>query len=201
MNQTDFYLRRLHSLTGIVPVGFFLLEHIFTISRRIAGSAAFDAAVDFLQNMPMKAGLEIGFIALPLLFHGIYGLYAAFAAKNNVATYGYFRNWTFYMQRITAYIAFLFIIWHVWLLRLGGAGLGAVTNAKTLSTVLQDPIVFSLHMIGYIATVFHFTNGIWAFLITWGITTGSRAQLTSQYLCWGLFVLLNIVGLTAMMYF
>lgn len=198
MSQTDFYLRRLHSLTGIVPVGFFLLEHIFTISRAIAGPKEFDAATAFLQTIPMKAAMEIGFIALPLLFHGIYGLYAAFIAKNNVLTYSYFRNWTFYAQRITAYIAFLFIAWHVWLLRFGGAGLGQVTTFQAVAQVMDNPVTFALHLIGFIATVFHFTNGLWAFLITWGVTVGPRSQRMSQYLCWGLFAFLNIVGLAAL---
>jgi succinate dehydrogenase / fumarate reductase cytochrome b subunit len=201
VSQTDFYLRRLHSLTGIAPISFFLLEHIFTITRALAGPKEFDAATAFLQTLPMKAGMEIGFIALPLLFHGIYGLYAAFAAKNNVLTYSYFRNWTFYGQRITAYIAFAFIVWHVWLLRFGGAGLGQATTFKAVAQVMADPVVLALHAIGFIATVFHFTNGLWAFLITWGVTVGPRAQQISQYACWGLFALLNIAGLAALMRF
>ncbi|KYZ76741.1 succinate dehydrogenase [Anaerosporomusa subterranea] len=201
MSQTDFYLRRLHSLTGIVPIGFFLLEHIFTISRALAGPKEFDAATAFIQTLPMKAAMEIGFIALPLLFHGIYGLYAAFIAKNNVLTYSYFRNWTFYAQRITAYIAFAFIIWHVWLLRFGGSGLGQVTTFKAVSQVMADPIVLALHAIGLVATIFHFTNGLWTFLITWGVTVGPRSQQMSQYACWGLFALLNIAGLAALMRF
>lgn len=198
MSQTDFYLRRLHSLSGIVPVGFFLLEHIVTISRAIAGPKEFDAMTAFLQIMPMKEAMEIGFIALPLLFHGIYGLFIAFSARHNALTYSYFRNWTFYLQRITAYIAFVFIIWHVWLLRFGGSGLGQVTTFKAVAQVMADPVTMILHAIGLVATVFHFTNGIWTFLITWGVTAGPRSQQLSQYACWGLFALLNIVGLVAL---
>lgn len=201
MSQTEFYLRRLHSLTGIVPIGFFLLEHVFTISRALAGPEEFDAATAFIQTLPLKTAMEIGFIALPLLFHGIYGLYAAFIAKHNVLTYSYFRNWTFYAQRLSAYIAFLFIAWHVWLLRFGGSGLGQATTFQTLSRVMADPVVLTLHAVGLVATIFHFTNGLWAFLITWGITVGPRSQAISQYACWCLFALLNIAGLAALMRF
>ncbi|MDU4961495.1 MAG: succinate dehydrogenase [Sporomusaceae bacterium] len=201
MNQTEFYLRRLHSLTGIVPIGFFLLEHIFTVSLAIAGPAAFNAATAFLQTLPMKAALEIGLIALPLLFHGVYGLYAAFIAKHNVLTYSHFRNWTFYAQRISAYIALVFIVWHVWLLRFGGAGDGPATTFQDLAGVMADPAVLAAHAVGLVATVFHFTNGLWAFGITWGITTGPRSQQISQYACWCLFALLNIAGLAALLRF
>ncbi len=201
MEQNEFYLRRLHSLSGIVPISFFLMEHIFTISRAIAGPEAFDAATRFLQTIPMKLGMEIGFIALPLIFHGCYGLYITKDSKNNPGTYGYFRNWTFYFQRLTGIIVFLFLLWHVWLLRFGGAGLGQVTTFQAVAAVMANPLTLILHAIGLVASVYHFTNGLWTFLITWGVTVGPRAQQLSQYLCWALFAALNIVGLTALFHF
>ena len=48
MIHTTFYIRRLHSLCGIVPVGLFLLEHIFTNSMVLGGPAPFNAAVEHL---------------------------------------------------------------------------------------------------------------------------------------------------------
>ncbi|MEW9033208.1 MAG: succinate dehydrogenase, partial [Planifilum fimeticola] len=30
MNHSSFFNRRLHSLLGVIPVGFFLLEHLLT---------------------------------------------------------------------------------------------------------------------------------------------------------------------------
>ena len=39
-----FALKRLHSLTGVVPIGLFLLEHLYTNARALQGAAAFDTA-------------------------------------------------------------------------------------------------------------------------------------------------------------
>ena len=124
MNSNEFYLKRLHSLMGVVPLTFFLCEHIFTITRAIAGPKAFDAATAFLQSLPMLYVLELLFIALPLLFHGVYGLFITFESKNNAFAYTYARNWNFYLQRVTAIITLVFVAWHVYLFRFGGAGMG-----------------------------------------------------------------------------
>ena len=36
-DRTYFTLKRLHSLTGVVPVGLFLLEHLYTNARSLQG--------------------------------------------------------------------------------------------------------------------------------------------------------------------
>ena len=52
MNNTDFYIRRFHSLLGIVPIGFFLIEHVISISTVLGGPGAFDSTVAKLAAIP-----------------------------------------------------------------------------------------------------------------------------------------------------
>src|SRR5436305_9906466 len=72
----EFLLRRLHSLSGIVPVGVFLLEHIL-YSNAIAtqGPAAYAKQVRFLGSLPFVITLEAFGIWLPILFHALYGFW------------------------------------------------------------------------------------------------------------------------------
>jgi succinate dehydrogenase / fumarate reductase cytochrome b subunit len=37
--------------------------------------------------------------------------------------------------------------------------------------------------VGVAAASFHFGNGLWNFLVKWGITVGDRAQQVSMILC------------------
>ena len=124
MNKFDFWIRRIHSLAGVAALGGFLLEHLFTISKVMGGPGPFNEAVKALASMPFLVPIETMFIGVPFAFHGILGLVYALKAKNNVAQYGYWNNWMFYMQRITAYIAFIFIIYHVYTLRIVGKAMG-----------------------------------------------------------------------------
>ena len=73
---TSFLLRRLHSLTGIIPVGAFLFEHILiSNATAISGPDAYARQVSFLANLPLVFFLELFGIWIPILFHGLYGFY------------------------------------------------------------------------------------------------------------------------------
>ncbi len=67
--STTFLLRKLHQLTGIVPLGLFFFAHMFTNSKAVNGEAAFEKAVQDLHDIPYLLFIEIFGIFLPLLFH------------------------------------------------------------------------------------------------------------------------------------
>src|SRR5699024_2781402 len=77
----SFFNRRLHSLLGVIPVGFFLVEHLITNYEATKGVNAFVEQVEWIWGIPFLPVLEIFFIFLPLLYHGVYGLYIAFTGS------------------------------------------------------------------------------------------------------------------------
>src|SRR5216684_5154017 len=80
----SFLLRRLHSLSGIVPVGAFLLEHILiSNATAINGPEAYAAQVKFLGSLPLVLTLEALGIWLPIAFHGLYGFYIWYRGESN----------------------------------------------------------------------------------------------------------------------
>lgn len=191
-----FYSRKLHSLLGVIPLGFFLLEHMITnFSAVEGGSEGFKEAVAFLNSLPLVLVLEIFGIWLPLLYHGVYGLYIAFQAKPNNGRFPTERNLRYLLQRITGVIAFVFVIWHVVETRVQVA-LGNVTHEElggVMHDIVNNPIFFVLYLIGVVSAAFHFTNGLWSFLVSWGVTVGPRAQRVSSYICMGLFVIVGVM--------
>ena len=70
-----FFLRKLHSLLGIIPIGAFLLEHLLSNFEALKGPEAYGAQVKFLNSLPMVRLLEWVFIFLPILYHGLYGIW------------------------------------------------------------------------------------------------------------------------------
>src|SRR5215470_18564806 len=67
----EFFWRRLHSLSGIVPVGAFLFEHILiSNSTALNGPEAYANQVKFLGSLPLVVAVEAIFIWIPILFHG-----------------------------------------------------------------------------------------------------------------------------------
>ncbi len=63
-----FVLRKLHQLTGIVPLGAFLLEHFYTNSKALMGAVNFNTAVADLQSVPYVLAIEITVIFIPLIY-------------------------------------------------------------------------------------------------------------------------------------
>ena len=194
--HTTFYLRRLHSLCGLVVLGFFILEHMATNSVAMAGPAIFNGVMGMVEEIPKPIfySIEIGMYAIPILFHGIYGIYIALQANNNPRRFGYLRNWNFTLQRWTAWFLVVFLIWHVGYLRIYIKGVtGTPISFELLQNMFQNPVVAVLYVLGMWAAIFHFCNGITTFCMTWGITKGPRSQnvisVISMLMCAGLCLL------------
>jgi succinate dehydrogenase/fumarate reductase cytochrome b subunit (b558 family) len=114
--------RKLHSLLGVLPLGAFILEHLFTNAFVLGGQRAYDKQVDWLLSMPKPVlwGMEILLIAFPLAFHGLYGVKIALEGRPNVGNYAYRRNRFYAFQRWTSMVLLAFIVYHVWTTRFAG---------------------------------------------------------------------------------
>lgn len=192
----EFFYRRLHSLLGVIPVGIFLTQHLVVNHFATKGPEAFNKAAHFMEELPFRYVLEIFIIFLPLLFHAIYGLYIAFTAKHNVKRLGFFRNWMFFLQRMTGILTLIFITWHVWETRIA-ALFGEEVNYDMVANIVDNPFMLAFYIVGILSTVFHFANGLWSFLVSWGITITPRSQRISTYVTLGIFVALSVVGIRA----
>lgn len=196
----EFFYRRLHSLLGVIPIGIFLIQHLVINHFATGGEESFNKAAHFMESLPFRLVLETGIIYLPILFHAIYGLYIAFTAKNNVSRFGFFRNWMFVLQRVTGVVTLIFVTWHVWETRVAAA-FGAEVNFQMMENILSSPFMFTFYVVGVISAIFHFANGLWSFLVSWGITVTPRSQLISTYVTLAIFVALSIVGIRALVAF
>src|SRR5260370_20565243 len=79
--EKDYFLRKLNSLTGIIPVGAFLAEHFWSNSYALVSRAQYDAKSQELQTIPFRLVVEWLFIFLPMLYHGGVGVYILFRGK------------------------------------------------------------------------------------------------------------------------
>lgn len=200
-----FILRKLHQLSGIFPLGIFLLEHFYTNSKALSGAGDFNNAVRDLQSIPYILFVEIGGIFIPLIYHAVYGLVITWEARPNNLAYPYPRNWFYLIQRITGVILFFFILFHVLNFRFGMIpGLNEISVAhapdKAFGIVAGEFRIwwiFLIYMVGITATVWHFANGIWLFLVDWGITIGERAQRLTGYACIAFGAVLLLVAVNA----
>jgi succinate dehydrogenase / fumarate reductase cytochrome b subunit len=199
----SFVLRRLHSLTGIIPVGAFLFEHIL-ISNSTAigqnGPSAYARQVSFLANLPLVFFLELFGIWIPIGFHALYGFYIWYRGKGNTVSYPWSGNWMYTLQRWTGGIAFVYIVWHTYTMRFTGIDLHdhpLASFGKVQGEVMHTPL-FLFYVVGLVAASWHFAYGIWLFSAKWGIVSGDKAQKRLLRMCLVFFLLLCGVGLASL---
>jgi len=180
LDSNHFLLRRLHSLTGIVPIGVFLIVHLTTNSSilwgkfalrgehaelgvRAGGVAYFWEEVRWInEQIPHLLLVEIALWG-SIAFHSILGLVYAMSGKNNVSRYGYAGNKRYALQRLSGYVGILFIFYHVATLRWGWTFLvpGGVewshqASASTLAAALRGGETFT--PMGFVVSLFYFVG-------------------------------------------
>ncbi len=210
----EFLIRRLHSLSGLIPVGAYMVVHLLVNSTLINGPGVFQANVHKIHVLgKFLLPVEWGFIFLPIIFHAVVGVWIIRSGSPNHDHYRYAANWRYTLQRWTGVVAAAFIFFHVfhlhgwfhaeWWLRnvaepFGMAQFRPYNAASTLALAMQSYVWPPFYLIGILACVYHFANGMWTMGITWGLWTSPGGQRRALIVCGILGVLLFGVGVTAL---
>jgi succinate dehydrogenase / fumarate reductase cytochrome b subunit len=174
----SFLWRRLHSLSGIVPIGAFLIEHFISNAFATNGPHAYANQVKFLTSLPFVPVLEIVGIYIPILYHSLYGFYIWFRGQSNVRDYPWAGNFMYSAQRWTGAITFAYILWHTYTMRFTGIHL--VTDSQAafhkVQVELQHPWAAAFYVVGIVAASWHFAYGLYLFCAKWGITVSETSR-------------------------
>lgn len=212
--RNDFLIRRLHSLSGLVPVGAFMCVHLLANASVLEGPEAFQKNVYSIHSLgSLLPVVEWVFIFIPILFHAIIGMVIVAGGMPNNNQYRYAANYRYTLQRATGMVAFVFIMLHVfhmhgwfhadvWLENvvrpLNGAQFRAYSAASTAGLALQNYVWLVFYIVGVLASVYHLANGMWTMGITWGVWTSAKAQARASVICSGFGVLLAAVSMGAL---
>jgi succinate dehydrogenase / fumarate reductase cytochrome b subunit len=190
--------RRLHSITGLVPIGGFLAFHLYENTAAARGADAYNEAARQLQQMPLAPGLEIGVIILPILFHGVYGLFLAASERDSPAGETRVRRTLLVLQRATGVVVFAFILFHLWTTRLVQlSDHEALDLFYLVRATLANPWIYAFYVAGTLSATFHLANGLWSFSVDWGIATGPKARRAMAAVSGAVFLVLSLVGVRA----
>lgn len=188
----SYLLRKLHSLSGIVPVGAFLADHFWSNSSALVSAARYNDVSRELQTIPFRPFVEAIAIWLPILYHGCYGIYIWLRGKSNVSDYPWVGNWLYTIQRITGLIAFVYIGWHVYSERFLTHGKSTYADVEH---ALRNPYALAFMAVGVVASSFHLGIGIWNFLCKWGLAATVPAQRVAGRLGLLVGVSFSLVGI------
>jgi succinate dehydrogenase / fumarate reductase cytochrome b subunit len=211
--RNEFLIRRLHSLSGLIPVGAYMVIHLLTNATVLESPVLFQRMVYQIHGLPLLVAIEWIFIFIPILFHAIIGVLIIRGGLPNSGTYKYGSNIRYTLQRATGMIAFVFILVHVFhmhgwfhidawqrgvVVPLGGGQFEPYNAASTAASALSSIGYQIFYVVGVLSSVFHLANGIWTFGITWGIWVTPAAQRWATTACLIFGVALGALGLGAL---
>ena len=175
--DSSYFLRKLHSLSGVIPVGAFLAEHFWSNSTALVGARQYDETSQTLQAIPFRLFVEWAFIFLPILFHGVYGIYIWLRGQSNVSQYPWVKNWLFTLQRYTGLIAFAYIGWHLYTERWITHGR---STYATVATDFANPWYLAFFVVGVLVSLV----SSWRRDLEFPVQMGSCSDRACTTCCW-----------------
>ena len=208
LTRESYLWHKIHSLTGIIPVGFYMVQHLVLNSFSLAGPEKFKAVLGFFAGMPKHVllFLEIAFIWVPLLFHGVYGVFISGRAQSNMFNdkYAWPENRMYSFQRWSGVALFFLLIAHVvtTTVKAGVSPLGEeVVQFDAWREMLTAGGTYAgliLYVVGVALAGYHLAFGWWNFCIRWGITVNRRSQAGMLRVSVVLFILITLLGWAAL---
>ena len=190
--------RRLHSITGLIPVGGFLAFHLYENSLAARGAEVYNEAARRLQQMPFAIALEILLIGAPLLYHGLYGLFLVLGGGRNASEESRSGPVLGPLQRVTGVIVLAFVVFHLWTTRLVQlADHGDLDLYYLVRSTIANPWLYAFYLTGILSATLHLSIGLWTFSVAWDLAPGLGARRFVAFLSAAVFLVLSVAGVRA----
>lgn len=190
--------RRLHSITGLVPVGGFLAFHFYENSLAAQGPEVYNEAARRLQQLPFALALEILLIGAPLLYHGVYGLFLALGGGASASGESRPGPVLGPLQRVTGVVVFAFIVFHLGTTRLVQLqDHGELDLYFLVRSTIANPWLYAFYLAGILSATLHLSVGLWTFSVAWDLVPGPRARRFVAFLSAAVFLVLSVTGVRA----
>lgn len=182
--------QRVSGLLGVGMLGTFTVAHLAGLLPMLTGGAdAFNATLAVRHSWPVLVFTAL-WAGVPLVLHAAHGLWRLKTLRTNVARFPTRAAWTNTLQRWMGPLILVFVVFHVWTLRVVPTFQGKTVDAAYVSRQLSAMTTLDVYVMGAFAVAFHLGAGLWKFLIRSGVVDGSVAQRRLAWACVGLGLLL-----------
>jgi succinate dehydrogenase / fumarate reductase cytochrome b subunit len=191
---------RIHSLTGVLPLGAYLVLHLFEASSAVGGRRAF---VDGMSGVGGGSALlfESVLVLLPLAVH--IGLGIAIWARPSPGVTSPHPTTAFRtIQRVTGVVVLAFLLFHLghtFALEVEGADANALYDR--LWVQLGTPLYIGVYVIGTAAVALHLANGLPAAARRFDLVKTEKAYRGVRHLSAALAILLFLATVNTLSHF
>ena len=193
--------RRLHAISGIVPVGAFLVFHLVVNASAMRGAEAYERMVHRLQRLPLLVGLEFALILAPMAYHGLYGLYLAATRPSGDTGAPPARRRLAIFQRATGIPLFGYVLFHLWTTRLVQVAQHdheSVDLFHWMQALYANPWIRAAYVVGLLCATGHFSVGLRLSAEDWGLARTPASKTAAGALAAAVFLSLAVLGLRSL---
>lgn len=174
------------SVFGVVPLGVYVVLHLWTNMQSFLGPKAFNTALENSRHYAGFIFLEVFGLALPLVIHAVLGIAEIFRGRLSPSPirYGYLDYTRFWLQRLAGLGLAAFIIAHVIKARLfPDPQYQTLTGHESwlgMHVGLSEPITFVIYLLGLLGVCYHLANGLHTASMRLGlvVSEGGRRRMT-----------------------
>lgn len=181
--------------------GGYLFVHLLVNASIAQGGNHYQEQVNKIHSLPFLEAIEWSAIFIPFLVHAFYGIWIAVIGRPNVVSYPYYRNVNYLLQRLSAVVILMFVLFHVLSLKFAvfGDDLVFIAKDQALASIGHHMnsswlLPYVVYPLGVLASAYHTANGLWGAAISWGLTISAAAQRRFGFLCAGLGIALAVLG-------
>ena len=186
-----YWLQKIFSLVGLL-VGVYVCVHLYNNLWSLYGEDQFNEHLRVSRHAPLLASITVLVLWIPIMFHGLYGLFAM--KKTKLVRYAYFGNLKYVIQRLSGLGLLVFIPAHVFKTRIAPGFLNTTLDYAHMHEALHEPLTLVVYCLGVLGVAYHLANGLWQFAIGWGVVRTAKAMRVGEALCIGFFVLIALMG-------
>lgn len=182
-------VRRAFMLSGVIPLGAFIVLHLAFNARALWGGWAFASTVDALERIPGLPVVESLLVFAPLVFHGALGLWLVATRRPLTPPAPYPPGVRIAMRAsgvgVLAFLALHLpaIRFHVRATRLGAGELATLLDAQLSTTWHGVPWQGLAYLAGTACVTLHFACGLWGVYAT--TRAGRESALRRRRAAWG----------------
>lgn len=186
-----FVFSRLGSLLAVVPLGVWVVVHLWNNLSAVEGAEPWQRAVTGYDSTAALV-LSSAIVLVPLLFHTVWGVGRLFTSRPNYPRYSFFENLKYLLQRLSAVGVLLFLGAHLWLAFLKPRLLEGHPErfADFAHEMRHDVATLPVYLLGTLGVAYHLANGFYGFAMGWGLAEDRVALRRFGRLSVALFVVL-----------
>jgi succinate dehydrogenase / fumarate reductase cytochrome b subunit len=189
--RSSFLRSRVGSFLAVVPLGVWVVVHLWNNLAAFQGADAWQAAVTDYPH-PFAEAVAGIIVLLPLAIHIVWGLGRLVTTRPNNLRYPFYGNLKYLLQRLSAIGVLLFVGAHLWLAYLQprlkeGHAEPFADIAGEMHFHVPTLVVYVL---GTLAVAFHLANGLQTFCMGWGLASTREGLRRLEKYVIGAFLLL-----------